>query len=227
MAHPKRARFVKGLKRELPGARVVWDEGDNDRWSTGRRALLAFDPAATHHLVIQDDAIPSRNLLDSVCAITERVSNNPISLYTGKTRPFDHEVQRAVRLARARRLSWLVIDELFWGVGVVIPVPIVQEMISFHDRANIKIANYDSKMSFFFKHEGVRVYYTLPSLVDHRCGPENPSLVPGRTAQNRVARWFLEDPSKVNWDTKVVYMTPPGKIRMEDLPSLKPSSANE
>lgn len=59
MAHPKREAMVADLltrlDREVP---VVWDQ-INDRHDTGARAMEAFDPACTHHLVIQDDvAVP-------------------------------------------------------------------------------------------------------------------------------------------------------------------------
>ena len=63
MAHPKRADLIPALCDSIDAdVPVVWDER-NDRWDTGRRALLAFDPAATHHLVVQDDALVCRDLV--------------------------------------------------------------------------------------------------------------------------------------------------------------------
>lgn len=54
MAHPARAAFVDELTGLLDRpAKVVWDERQ-DRWDTGRRAMLAYDPACTHHLVVLD-----------------------------------------------------------------------------------------------------------------------------------------------------------------------------
>lgn len=220
MAHPQRARFVEELQEQLPDATVVWDQ-KNDRWDTGRRSLLAFDPGATHHVVVQDDAIPCKDFLAGVERITQLVPNNPISLYTGRTRPFGQQVQKAARTARAKRLKWIVLDGLFWGVGVVLPVPLLQEMVRFHDTANVQIKNYDSKMSFYFIQKGITTYYTQPSLVNHRdLADGNPSLVPGRFAAGRVAHNFIgdESPLDVNWETRALYMAQGGRLSVKELP---------
>lgn len=215
MCHPKRRRFVDELTRDLPDAEVVWDQ-KGDRWDTGRRALGAFDPDATHHVVIQDDAVICRDLLAGIGRLVECVPDNPISLYTGRTRPFGKPVREAVRKTNARRLSWLVCDGLFWGVGVVLPVALIQEMIAFHDLANVHIANYDSKMSFWFMREGLRTFYCQPSLVNHRDVDENPSLVPGRFARGRVAHRFIGDgsPLEHRWDTRAMYLATDGRTRI-------------
>lgn len=213
MAHPKRKDFVVELRKQLPDIEVAWDRHD-DRWETGRRALLAFDPGADYHVTIQDDSIPCSDFLAGVELITRYVPDAPISLYTGKTRPYGQQVQQAVRKAAARKLKWIALDALFWGVGVVLPVPLLKEMIGWHDLANVKIQNYDSKMSFYFQREGIRTFYTQPSLIDHRdLADGNPSLVPGRFAKGRVAHNFIGDqsPLEVNWDTKVLYLTRKGR----------------
>ena len=57
MAHRKRARFVDELTARLP-ARVVWDQKNNRR-DTGRRAWLAFDPAAGKDYVDYDFTLTS------------------------------------------------------------------------------------------------------------------------------------------------------------------------
>jgi hypothetical protein len=59
MAHPKRAALVDGILARLDrdDVPVIWDE-QGSRWDTGRRAMLAYDPSCTHHVVIQDDIIP-------------------------------------------------------------------------------------------------------------------------------------------------------------------------
>lgn len=207
MAHPKRAHFVAELRDKIPQAVVAWDAGDNNRWNTGRRALLSYDPDATHHVVVQDDAIVCPDFVAGIERLVEHVPDNPISLYTGRTRPFGQKIQKAVRTARAKRLRWMVLDELFWGVGVVLPTPLLREMVAFHDLSNVRIANYDSKMSFFFRRKKIHTYYTQPSLVDHRdLRDGNPSLVAGRYAAGRVAHSFIEgSPLDLDWGGRVLY----------------------
>jgi hypothetical protein len=228
MAHPKRAHFVTELQNQLPEAEVVWDR-ENSRWETGRRSLLAFDPDASHHVVVQDDGVLCRNFMAGVERLTERVPDSPISLYTGRTRPFGKPVREAVQRTKMKRLSWLVLDELYWGVGVVLPVPLIQDMIAWHDIANIQIPNYDSKMSWYFRHVGVRTYYPQPSLIDHRDVSENPSLVPGRFARGRVAHRFLgdRDPGDVNWDTRLLYLRGDGRMFVRSFGDELPESSDD
>jgi hypothetical protein len=186
MAHPKRAAFVPELEHALDRpATVVWDDGANSRWGTGRRALLAYDPDATHHLVIQDDAVIPRDLAAGVEAALPHVPGDvPVCLYVGKVRPYREMVTEYV--ARAASASWLVMDRLNWGVAIVLPTNVIDEVVAYCD--TLSIPNYDSRVSAWFEANGTPVWYPWPSLVDHR---ESPSLVPGRGASGRVAHRFI------------------------------------
>jgi hypothetical protein len=187
MAHPRRAAFVPELQAKLDReSTVVWDDGSNSRWGTGRRALLAYDPDATHHLVIQDDAVIPRDLAAGVeAALTHAPDNVPLCLYVGKVRPYRELVAEYVGRA-AGGASWLVMDRLNWGVAVVVPVALIEAMVAACDAQTIP--NYDSRMSAYFEANDIPVWYPWPSLVDHR---ESPSLVPGRGHSGRVAHKFI------------------------------------
>lgn len=186
MAHPKRAAFVPELEAALDRpAAVVWDDGSNSRWGTGRRALLAYDPTATHHLVIQDDAVIPRDLAAGVeAALRNAPADVPVCLYVGKVRPYREMVTEYV--ARAAGASWLVMDRLNWGVAIVLPTAMIDDLVVYCD--TLSIPNYDSRISAWFETNDIRVWYPWPSLVDHR---ESPSLVPGRGARGRVAHRFI------------------------------------
>lgn len=187
MAHPRRARFVAELEDRLDwDATVVWDEGLNSRWDTGRRALLAYDPAATHHLVVQDDAVVPRDLVAGLEAALGHVpADSPVCLYVGRTRPYREMVREYVARAEAGA-SWLVMDQLCWGVAVAVPTRHIDPMVAWCD--GLSIPSYDTRMSRWFEHEGIETWYPWPSLVDHR---ESPSLVPGRGHAGRVAHKFI------------------------------------
>lgn len=187
MAHPRRAAFVPELTTALDrDAEVVWDDGSNSRWGTGRRALLAYDPDATHHLVIQDDAVIPRDLAAGAeAALKHTPGDVPLCLYVGRVRPYREMVTEYVRKAGAGA-SWLVMDRLNWGVAVVIPTIYIDDLVAWCDGG--RIPNYDSRMSAWFEAEGIPVWYPWPSLVDHR---ESPSLVPGRGHAGRVAHRFI------------------------------------
>lgn len=206
MAHQKRAAFIPELEARLDRpAEVVWDR-KNDRWDTGRRALLTYDRSATHHLVLQDDALICRDLVAGVeRALEHTPGDSPVCLYVGKVRPYKALVDEYTR--DSERASWLVMAQINWGVAIVFPTKIIESMVAWCD--NQDIPNYDSRMSRWFETRGISTWYPWPSLVDHR---ESPSLVPSRGHAGRVARRFAgEDVSAldIDWGGDVVKLPHP------------------
>lgn len=217
MAHPAREPFVKSLQKRLPGAEVVWDEC-NDRWDTGRRALLAFDPNAEWHLVVQDDAVLCRSFLPGVRqALAAVPAGIPVSFYTGKTRPYAAHIRKAVAAALEEEKTFFSMRGPLWGVAVALPVKHIQQMVEEADLRNIP--NYDTRMAEWFHERRINCWYSVPSLVDHRVGPENPSLVPGRVSTPaRTAHQFIGegDPRKVNWTSDAWFAGDPTEWWFED-----------
>lgn len=206
MAHPARERFVDGLLAgELAGVRVVWDERNN-RWDTGRRSMLAYDPAATWHVVVQDDVIPCRDFQAGIAhALAAVTPTRPVAFYTGRVRPSAQFVARMVRVAQERRSRWLEFSGPWWGPCVAVPTHMIDPMLAYCDP--LSIPNYDRRMTAFFDSLRVKCWYSLPSLVDHRVGDENPSLVPGRSnAPSRTAFEFIgeQSPLDIDWHTPPV-----------------------
>jgi len=188
MAHPKRERFIESITSVLDAeAPIVWDE-KNDRWDTGRRSMLAYDKSATHHLVVQDDAIVCRDLVAGLTRAVEVVPDNPIGLYVGNVRPDQPQVYRRLHKALREDQSWLVMPGPWWGVGVCVPTHLIDAMVAWGD-ANTRIANYDRRMAAYFARVGLKCFYTVPSLVEHR--QDHQSLVPGRVTVGRRAHWFI------------------------------------
>lgn len=219
MAHEKRAHFIPELLNRLDRpATVVWDER-NDRWDTGRRAWMAVDRNATHGLVIQDDAIPCRDLAAGVeRALAFVPPESPLGLYVGRARPYRQLVEKLVS-DTDETTSWLMMTKLHWGVGIVIPVALIDQALAWCDRLT-EVDDYDRRLSRWFERERIPVYYPWPSLVEHR---DSPSLVPGRTGK-RHAYLFLgadKSASDVDWAGRVVTIpalsappppVPPGKV---------------
>lgn len=199
MAHHQRKTFIPSLVKNLGGdVSVTWDR-INNRWDTGRRALLAHDqcPGATHVMVIQDDAVVSKDLPAGVTKALSHVPDDVVlGLYVGRSRPFKESISHITK-AITPATRWVVMDQLHWGVGVVVPVKHVQPMIEWCDQRP-DIPNYDKRMSRWFQHKGVKVWYPWPSLVDHRISP---SLVRGRTSSDRYAVQFIgADKSAKDYD---------------------------
>lgn len=216
MAHPSRSKFITALERKLAGVEVVLDQR-NDRWDTGRRSLLAYDPAATHHLVVQDDAILCRDFLAgaelvAAAAGTER----PVGLYIGKVRPHATTVTPAVQHALTVGAPWLEMEGPWWGVALIVPTQHIDELVAWGDQRP-RIKNYDRRITAFYAAQGIDCWYTIPSLVDHRPVAENPSLIEGRTG-NRQAHVFLgrRSPLKIDWSRPPVRLNAPARFRHRD-----------
>jgi FkbM family methyltransferase len=194
MAHPLRQRFVAELIGALDGpATITWDRV-NERWETGRRSLLAFDPDATHHLVLQDDAVVCRDVLAGARAAVAEQPDVPISLYLGKQRPHGAKFTQLMKIARDRGDRWISFGQLCWGVAIILPVELIGPIVAFGDQ-NPQIHNYDMRISRWLEQNRIEIRYTVPSLVDHRRQAESPSLISEngrpRTGANRVAHWFI------------------------------------
>lgn len=207
MAHPKRKSYIPTLRAKIGRpAQVVWDQ-INDRWDTGRRSLLAYDSAKSHHMVIQDDAVTCRNLPAGVEKALRYLPQDALmGLYLGHTRSWRPVWKRAQ--AQHPDMRWVVMEELMWGVGVVVPTHLIDEIVEIGDRFP-EIANYDSRISAACMILGIPVWYPWPSLVSHRLGP---SLVEGRGGRGRTAYRFIGEGAsapQMNWEGTAVRIVPP------------------
>lgn len=199
MCHRKRERWVPELLERIGHpAEVVWDRVD-DRHETGLRCLEAFEPSATHHLIVQDDAIVCRDLVAGLERAVEVSGDRVVGLYVGNVRPDATRVARDVSAARDAGASWLAMPGPWWGVGILIPTIHLPALVDSY-RAS-RQNNYDRRIATWAGKAKVECWYTMPSLVEHRAGGENPSLVAGRTSMARRARWFIgEDASALDVD---------------------------
>lgn len=188
MAHRKRERWVPELAAELGGAEVVWDR-HNDRHETGLRAMLAFDPEASHHLIVQDDAILCRDLVAGCERIASTAGQHPVALYAGSTGPVNFALDQ---MMRTRKVGFVATEGPHWGVAIILPsahIPALAEWYAGPEGAEVE--NYDKRISRWFRDQGISCWYTAPSLVDHRT-EDNPSLAQGsRRASKRRAGWFI------------------------------------
>jgi len=186
MAHPDRASFVPPLAAAL-NAGVTWDEKQS-RWDTGRRAWLELAKSEEEWgCVIQDDAVLCKNFTEILPKALAYAGGHPVVLYAGNVSPW----RRTFR--NVPDTSWLILNRIIWGPGIAMPTSLIGEVIAHGDRH--RMPNYDLRLSKWFERNRVDVYYTWPSLVDHR---DSPSLVPGRTAVRHAFR-FATHPDKIDW----------------------------
>ncbi len=174
MAHSSRAHLIPELVQRLGIGvdRVTWDRIAN-RWDTGRRAWEAYDPDATHHMVLQDDAVVTRDLIPALEEALDHIPRNAIaSPYIGTRRPQPQKVIRAITAAREAQASWIVMGSLNWGVGIIIPTHAIEDMLPWCDQQ--PYPNYDKRIGqYFLKVKRWPTWCTWPSLVDHRDDEES------------------------------------------------------
>lgn len=180
MAHPSRELWARGLAKTL-GGQVVWDERQNV-WDTGRRSLLTAAEAGDYALVVQDDAILAPDFLEAVEQTILRWSSHPISYYAGT------RARGAVNRARRRWKVYMREPGPRWGVAVLTPSDVVDDLISYCDEMDQP--NYDLRMMDFWQSRKVDCVYTVPSLANHRPVAENPSLANDERTASRQAAWF-------------------------------------
>lgn len=180
MAVPEREAEVRAIQRDLGvPAMVVWENGDQaygKPWGTARRgwAWLAGQPA-THGLLLQDDIALCRDFYRTAVRLVRLRPEACLSLFSPRGKPSED--------AAARRVSWYARNSGPWGQAILMPVPWIQEFLSWEQATiNPQYRHDDSRVGFWLGTKRRPTYYTVPSLVQHvghaRSVAGNPRWVP-------------------------------------------------
>jgi hypothetical protein len=212
MAHPDRARMVAELAAGLAagwGGRQVpvhFDphgapSGKGDRvWSVAREAWSMHDPGADFHVLVQDDAIPSPDMLPALEKALEHVPDYAlVSPYLGQGRNVPRRWGKMADQADDQGASWICSYVLMWGVCLAVPVAMIPEMIAWCDRKSGMPD--DMRVGRWFQRQKIDTWYTWPSLVDHRPGD---SLTKHRQVERIAVRHHLESALELAWDGPTV-----------------------
>jgi hypothetical protein len=210
MAHPDRAEQVDTLRRELGLSHgvtpVYWDNqgppsGNGDRvWRTARGAWSLFDPDADYHVLIQDDAMPCADYLAGLERALEHMTPGAIaSPYLGTGRMAPARWATLARMADAADASWVRGERVMWGVSLAVPTSDIPAMINWCDqRGGVPD---DMRVGGWAKRNNREVWYTWPSLVDHRLVP---SLTKHRAADRVARKHHSGSALDLRWDGPVV-----------------------
>lgn len=197
-AHTSRQEQAEALSQRLR-APVALDDGSKGSLANHDAAWrLAAAQGRQWSLVLEDDAV----LCDGFEAqLTEALDSVPgdgvVSLYTGDGKPHPAAIRAAVKRAGRLQASWLHSSKLLWGPAVAIPTARVAEMLDYVADSRLP---YDQRLSQWTRRTPVRVWYTVPSLVDHR---DEPSTIATKPQPPRRAVLFgCSD----NWNSKSVYL---------------------
>lgn len=184
MMHPSREKFLPYLKDKLGDIPVSMDRGISI-WDTSKRAWLKYNKTATHHCVIQDDAIIGK---DFIKRAEEEIKKHPdiaISFYRGWRRNVTAEMIDEWTKNGGYLTNWLS-----WGLAVCLPVGHIEAMIKNGEAMPKRYENHDdTKIAKYLTKNKIKVWYPIPSLVDHRT--DEVSLIQKTNLPRRKAVSFV------------------------------------
>jgi len=184
MAHSSRESFFPYLREKLGDVPFSIDKPGPENigvWPNCRRAWGMFSSSATHHVVIQDDAIVCEQFRERAESLIGRTAerNCAYQFYVGKKRALEDEMQ-------IERGDDLILHQtLWWGVAICLPVTMIGPMIEYADGLNLP--QDDMRIRAFLKSRSIKICYPMPCLIDHRHGP---SLV-GDPGTQRSSKNFI------------------------------------
>lgn len=197
MAHRKREQWAAELAAQT-GWPIVWDT-KNDVWDTARRAWLRYDPDAAHHVVIQDDAVLCAGFAAGLPAVLAHTpADAPVAFCT-----VDYRMKAQHRSWRTHVESGAPFFRSTYGlsgVAVSCPTTLIGAMVA-HGDALVGNPHDDLKMTSFWRARKQPIWFTIPSLADHRT-QDSPSLLKGHDRHNdRSASTFdPAPPTSHKWE---------------------------
>lgn len=157
MAHPDREHYIPYLKKQLGDVPVSWERG-RGIWDTCKRAWLLHDREATHHVVIQDDAIVTDDFIEKAKDVIERYPENTAHIF--------------FIADRAKRYAVLHKDEpgffthkIYNEVAICLPTARIMPMLKWCDRLKMDT---DKSISRYCQRHRIKIYNPMPSLIEHR-----------------------------------------------------------
>ncbi len=193
MAHPSRERYFDYLRYRLGNVPFAVDTESEGVWPNCRRvwALGLERFAAPYHCVIQDDAVVCKDFYEraeTVIRDAEREGRKAnerfaINFYFGRRRKLLEIGERSLKTG-----FWLWRNPC-WGVALCLRREWIRPMLDYCER--LDTPKDDERIASFLRSKGVRTYFPVPSLVDHRPATETPSLV-GDPGDSRVAYKFID-----------------------------------
>lgn len=164
MTHPVRLPHAMELRDRLAelDPRIVVDPAPHEGRTAMRTARLAWrsvPPWATHHLVLQDDALPCESFIATVLDAVAARPHEALSLYA----EWGCDTSYSVRLAALTGSAWAeVVDDYVPTVAAVLPAPLAAAFARFtgYDGPHDDVA-----LRRFLASVGVTALVTVPNLI--------------------------------------------------------------
>lgn len=189
MAHPSREKFFPYLKEKLGDVPFSIDHDSAGVWPNAKKAWSMFDPGALYHLVVQDDAIVCENFRERaeeaiIDAIRKNGSRVAISFYFGNRGTFHHIAEQGLER------GYCMMARTPWAVAICLPSNLIPEMLA--EAETMAQPQDDVRIGKFLKARKIRVYFPMPSLIDHRTAADGTESLVGDSGQGRKAFKFID-----------------------------------
>jgi len=147
----------------------------------------------THHLVLQDDVVVSKNFIKTVRLFAELLPNELVCFFSMR-----NVAQEAADLGK----NWFTTPTGVWGNSILFPTAMLQGILRW-ERKHIKPDCYhdDERIAAYLKYgpgKGKKVWHPCPSLVEHTAPSD--SLL-GHNHPRRVNQVWIgdADPLEIDW----------------------------
>jgi hypothetical protein len=208
MAHPDRLGWVHALTKHLaiPDVPVSWDtegpaSGNADRvWRNARAAWEMREGDSDWHVLLQDDAVLCEDFAEGISEALRHVPGPAVvSPYLGNGRLVPERWTTLAASTDEVGASWIRTSKLMWGVSIAIPTLLIPDMIKHADtRAGVPD---DMRVAGWAERNGIDVWYTWPSLIDHR---QVPSLTKHRAHDRYAIRHHAGSAMEIDWSGPVI-----------------------
>jgi hypothetical protein len=179
MMHPSRKHLLPYLLETLGKDTPVSMDTDNNIWHTCREAWKLHNPKADYHFVIQDDVLFTDDFHNKVKKLLTK-GEYVYNLYLGRPR-----LKKTVFECKRKGRNHIIANHIYHEIALGIPTKYINEMIEYGDSIN---AEHDKHINNFIRSKGLKVYFPLPSLINHRA---DKSLHPyNKGSYKAVATWF-------------------------------------
>ena len=186
MAHPKRVEYIPYLKSILGDAPVIWDKKNNCLETRIRCLEAHLEVDAEHFITIQDDAILADDFNSKAESFISSINEEAFYNFYFKKSQKKELLQDAI----ARNRNYIKLGRLYNEIGFSIHKKHLNNLTEYcklrYKQGNTK----DWVIQNYVWHNDIDVYFSVPSLVNHR---DVPSLLRGRSGKDRMAMWFDGD----------------------------------
>ena len=164
MSHVSRAEQLARLEDQIGDQieyQVSLDPGDLGLWNNAKRAWANYSPDATHHMVLQDDVLLSKNFFFVAQKLINQVT-------PGDSVSFCDNIVAEMNLAEQNGYHWITTTKVRHAQCIVQPVSQIQDWIHFSDWFFRPEYDYDDGRLEVYLYKNKRaIWHSVPSLVEH------------------------------------------------------------